>query len=157
MLLVKGDHITLTLADGRTATPPNGYGLMHDVDGPGPKMIPRNVFLIGPFTKGGRASDKDVSWEAEKYLGRGYKVCKGSVNLPDRDARFSAEDWTFMGLVRRIDYMRTGEMRVGVHHVFKDRQFVVIPVSTKLMRRGRWFRLQLPATCIINERGFVRP
>jgi hypothetical protein len=157
VLLVKGDHVSFILSDGREACPPARHGLMHDVDGPGPKMIPRNVFLIGPFTRGAPASDKDVSWEAEKYLGRGYEPKKGHTELPDRAARFSADGWTFQGLVKRIYYMRTGDLRVYMKHDFKNRQFIVIPVSTKLYRRGQWFRLQLPVTARINERGFIAP
>lgn len=157
MLLVKGDHVSFLLNDGREARPPARHGLMHDVDGPGPKMLPRHVFLIGRYTRGATAKNSDVSWEAEKYLGRDYEAKRGHAELPDKRARFSVVGWTFCGLVKRIYYMRTGYLRLPMKHDFRSRQFIVIPVSTKLYRRGQWFRLQLPVTCRINERGFVSP
>jgi hypothetical protein len=157
MLLVKGDRVSFVLRDGRHADPPESYGLMHDVDGPGPQMIPRNVFLVGPFTRGRSAPKGTVSWETRKYMGAKHDVKMGNVNLPERDLRFSSEGWTFVGLVRRIYYMRNGYLRVPMKHDFREHQFIVVPVSTKLYRLGKWLRLQLPVTCRINERGIISP
>lgn len=151
-IVVKGTAVEFVMRQGRDVVAPSGYGLMHDAVG---GLLPRCTLLIGPFRKGGSADDAEVSRAAVKYLGPEADIKRGSAGaLPDCS---SLDDWRDLGEVQRIYYQRGGDYRGYYTHPFSGRVFLVLPGETRLYRRGRWLRLQLPWACRLNERGFIAP
>lgn len=143
--LVMGTLVSFDMRDGRQFDAPDRAGLMYCTVG---SAWPRCVLMVGPFRRGGETDN--ISLAARKWLRDDYQPNEGRIDTPP-------STWREVGELERIWYLRTGALNVYVKHKFKKRQLLVIPVKTTLSRAGKWWKIQLPGTCIINERGIVSP
>jgi hypothetical protein len=150
VLAALAHDVRLVLAGGREVRAPKSAGLMRDGAG---KDWPRCSILIGPYRKGRREASLDRA--ARSFYGPGYVARQGAVSLPPREL----SEWSEMGTVRRIFYVRVGAIRGGERfkHHLRTTRFFVFPVRTVLYRHGRFLRIELPSGCIVNRRGFVWP
>ena len=158
MLIVKGRAVRLHMAEGGPMVRPRG-AMMHDPNG---RAWPSCSVLIGPFTAGKRAATpKEYEGTPKEYLGRTYSPHVGSVDLPPK----SLDAWQEIGLVTRIDYVRTGRKNPGGYrHVFNKPRgalWVVFLIKGKgkavLRRHGRFYRLDMNKGCLLTDQGFVYP
>jgi hypothetical protein len=148
MLIAKGRSCRFDLASGRTVRAPSGAGMLHDPEG---TNWPRCSILFASFTRGPVAPDMQRS--ARSYFGSGYQAGKGKLDAPPKPL----EGWTEIGEVKTIWYTRMGNIYGGkpfFHHFKKSMFRGRLPV---LYRHGRFMRLELPAGCTVNARGFVSP
>jgi hypothetical protein len=152
-LIVKGTKIIFELADGSDVKPPPSYGMLHDPQG---KAWPYRSLLIGPFRHGGKAPEDEVTTEARKYLGKGHTVKRGSASLPPRSG-----PWEKLGEVAVLYYYRGGtRARGGMRHVFGKMSVAKVLLGSgkaHLSRCGSWYRLNLPAKAVVDDRGLVFP
>jgi hypothetical protein len=156
-LICKGTEVLIELVDGSDVL---GEALLHDPTG---KWWPSRSCLIGSFDKLPTvAKPKEAPKEAAQYLGRSYVIRAGSVTLPPRAIGL----WDKIGQVEAIYYRRQGiKARGRFRHRFNRRGLLARLLSAlikgegklTLYQYGRWYRLELPRTAILDDRGFVWP
>lgn len=155
-LIVKGTAIIFEMKSGDDIKPPRGYAMLHDPDG---KAWPYRSVLVGPWRKGGKASDEELTIEMRKYLGRSHTIHKGGVNLPPRQG-----PWESLGEIAILFYKRTGsrvppEKRKMRHEFGKTSVAKILLGHGKahLSKCGSWYRVNLPRGAVVDDRGFVWP
>lgn len=151
MLAVKAHDVSFELVGGGAARAARSHGLIHDEAG---EVWPRCSLLVGPYTRGTAEGTMDAA--ARRYYGAGWRARRGRITLPPRAL---AGQWRKVGTVSRIYYVRLGNVFGGTtfRHKFAARRLWIFPTPAILYRHGRWLRLELPAGCIVNWRGFVSP
>ena len=152
MLAVKAHEVRFELVSGRLVRAPKRDGMIHDEDS---ASWPRCSVLVGPYVRGTR--DAHLDGKAKRYYGPGYQGQSSEITLPPRDLG----DWTELGQVRRIFYVRAGNIFGGTRfkHKFKAKvlDWLFRRKPATLYRHGKWLRLELPGGCVVNWRGFVAP
>lgn len=136
MLIAKGHSVVLFLADGSTRRPVRGAALLHDPSG---EVWPYASGLMVKFTRGSSECDDP---EAREYFGDEHPLKQGSVTLPP----VSLDGWTYLGEVKRIEYVRKGTDHHGLfEHTFKDRHGLIFAWGglPNLYGRGDAMRLEL--------------
>lgn len=146
--LVWGTLVSFKLRSGRIIDVPARSGLIQEAQG---NAWPRCVLMVGPFRRGGE-TDR-VSPVARKWLREDYQAHEGQIDPP----RVGSSTWREVGNLARVWYLRTGALDVYVKHDFKKRQLLIFPVKSTLSRAGAWWKITMPGTCILNERGIVSP
>jgi len=148
--LVMGTLVSFKLReDGREIDAAAKSGLIYCAEG---NAWPRCVLMVGPW-KRGRETD-DVSRAARKFLRTDeYQPNEGTFIAP----AVNSSSWREVGELARLWYLRQGALNYYLKHDFKKRQLWVFPVKSMLFRQGSWWKIQLPGTCIINDRGIVSP
>jgi hypothetical protein len=123
--------------------------------------------LIGEFERG---REEDDSGEGESYFGRNATVFAGGIDLPTRDLNA----WQRLGEIDTVYYDRAGTKYPGFFkHTFNKPRglFKVIflikgkaakkpaMLYTLFRRRSEktFYRIELPAGCIVDDRGIVMP
>jgi hypothetical protein len=156
VLIVKGRRVAFDFVDGAEMDVSPEHAMMHDPEG---KTWARCSVLIGPFSPGSPEGvpkgGKSVS-AARDYYGRSYELKAGELDTPPR----ALSGWRKVGLVRRIYYWRPGpKYRGDFQHPVGKRKHVFFGPKGRgaVYVRGRWVRLELPAGCILDDRGFVWP
>jgi len=153
MIHVMGHHVAFELRDGQEVILPVGYGLFYDADA---EDMPRCVVVAGAYRQTGRPME--VTRNVEKFFGEEYTARAGKTSVDLGALARRQGGWRELGDVAKVFYIRGGKRAPGpYHHDFKDRQFWVFSAKTTLEQSGRWYRLTLPGTCVINDRGFVAP
>jgi hypothetical protein len=150
--LVMGTLVSFKLReDGREIDAAAKSGLIYCAEG---SAWPRCVLMVGPFRRGGAVEPDEISRAARKFLRTDdYEPNEGSFNAP----AVNSSGWREVGELAKIWYLRQGALNYYLKHDFKKRQLWVFPVKSTLYRAGSWWKIQLPGTCIINERGLVSP
>jgi hypothetical protein len=146
-IVVKGDRVLFATRADAPLQPtrdclrlPARYGIIHDPDG---TDLRRCTVYFGPYrTIGGKPT---LTRAARAYFGPHYAAKPIAVNPPGDDAR-----WTSVAPVYVIFYRRKGFRAGGYHHPFRR-----APLT--LEKSGPFYRLYLPGTCIVDDRGFVFP
>jgi hypothetical protein len=171
-LLVRGTHIEFVTVDqvrkyscgsgrGRTSKEcrldpkrlpsdvhlPRSHVLVHDTTG----YLLDQCDLYVVRWRGARRNrsepDGAALSDAEKYFvrldGSPVPIRTGSVEIPEGP-------WRKECLVKLIRYRRAG-IEVPYEHEY------AVPVELKQMSRPLAWRLPLPESCIVDNRGFVRP
>lgn len=155
-MLCRGTRVILQLVEGRDIKPPAGYGLLHDTEG---KQWPKNVVLLGPFSRGGSTKDEKIPSNVRYYLGRTYTIHRGEANTESLPHALSA--WTKVGDLEVLYYCRGGTRGPGcAHHKLNKRvldRALRGKGSVGVYKHGRWYRLQFPRGAQIDDRGFVWP
>jgi hypothetical protein len=152
-LICKGTEVLIELVGGGDVL---GEALLHDPTG---KWWPSRSCLIGSFDKfPAAAKPKEAPKEAAQYLGRSYVIRAGSVALPPR----AIGQWDKIGQVEAIYYRRQGTKARGrFRHRFNQGLSLSALIKGEgkatLYQHGRWYRLELPRTAILDDRGFVWP
>lgn len=154
---VLGTHVRLHL-EGKRMVSPRG-SMIHDPSG---RAWPKCSLLIAPGGRGSRAAKPEEYEGAPKnFLGRQHRAKIRELEFPA-----ASGEWTVVGQVTRIDYVRGGTKAPGgfQHSVNKPRGVYKIvhllkggkaPVT--LRKNGRFYRLDLPRGCIVDDRGIVYP
>ena len=110
--------------------------------------------MVGPWTRGKVVEDNEISLAARKFLRTDdYEPHAGQFQAPSVDAG----SWKLLGELRKIWYLRQGALDYYLKHDFKRRQFLIFPAKTLLFRSSRWWKVKMPGTCVINDRGIVNP
>ena len=152
MIIVKGVSVIFDLTDGSSVRPRASAGMMHDPTG---RAWPKKSLLVGAYQKGGITDD--VPEDAKRYLGRNYSAHEGSVDLPPK----RLGEWEKLGEVETIYYRRPGTRAPGkFHHEFNKpglRRLVHGTGRAMLYARGSYYRLELPRSAIVDDRGIVWP
>jgi hypothetical protein len=156
MLVVKGVDVGFDLSPTRGCesfdVERRDDGWMHDASG---RDWPRCSILIGPFKEG--PIMKRAPRDAVEWFGDDYTPHEGRVTLPPREK----SEWVRVDVVQRIYYRRTGAAHpYDFEHEFGRRRIQVLFRKGKLpilMRRGRFYRLDMQAGCVIDARGIVFP
>lgn len=153
MLVDKGHRVWMKLDDGREVV--TRGAMLHDEAG---RSWPSSSILFIPFQKlGTLASDAQAKGAPRHYLGREHEVRVGRVELPPR----SRSEWTEVGPVKRIEYVRGGTRAPGgFYHNFGERRLAGLFRSGKhpvLYKCGHAYRLELGAKSIADSRGIVFP
>lgn len=143
MILVKGNRVKFKTVEGKILSLPAHHGIVHDPDG---QQLKKCDVYFTPYRKLSR-KPKGTTRAAARYFGANYNVRYVVVNVP-------RSGWKPVADVVMIYYVRTGlpgsgGMR-GYHHPFQSK-----PV--RLMKSGRCYKLDLPNSCIVDDRGFVFP
>lgn len=157
MLIAKGYDVRFG-ARGKKIAAPASYGMLHDPTG---ADWPSSSVLVAPFSKDREEIDFDL---AESYFGDG--PLGGSVNLPPRDI----SRWTLVGNVESIDYSRRrphglpSKYEGDYYHFFDGSEGLLSILSLLfkapepvLYRRGKIFRMELPAWAELSDRGYIWP
>lgn len=156
MLIVKGHAIDFDFTDGASLSVAASHAMMHDPTG---HAWPRCSVLIAPYTRGTEApqGESESVRRARDYYGRSYPLHVGRVSLPAR----ALSGWRRVGEVSRIYYKRPGHRRPGSyqHPMTERRKYVVFGKKGRatVYVRGRFVRLELPAGCMLDDRGYVWP
>jgi hypothetical protein len=103
------------------------------------RFLPESVPVDGAY------EDYDSKTQAERFYGPQARISKGALELPDGE-------WQRVGLIDEIGYRRRGDRKGRYQHTYAQS----IPLY-ECKGRVRAWRLRLPADCIADERGFVRP
>jgi hypothetical protein len=153
---VMGTQTRMHLEGGRILRPRGS--MIHDPSG---RHWPKCSLLIAPLGRGSRdATDKEYEGAPEHYLGRNHSPRVAELELPSKTG------WTIVGHVKRIDYVRGGTRAPGGfrHSINKPRGvFKVVHLlkggkaNVVLRKKGKFYRLDLPGGCLIDDRGIVYP
>lgn len=146
-LVIKGDHVSFELDNGRIVRLPSSYGIVHDTRG---TSLPRCNIYFGPFRKTDIPVYTPPS-DARAYFGKRYVPRKAEVDVP-------TGAWNSLGNVVQIFYRRTPGSEHGgkyFHPFYKRAYFNKQPLV--LSRLKSFYRIELPSGCIVNYRGFVFP
>lgn len=158
MIRVKGSEVSFRLTSGKTLALPPRFGILHDAEG---DRLPKCTVYFGPFTYTRKHAKADQL--SKEYFGDGYDLRVAKIPLPPKDAI-----WKSAGEAVQIFYYRPGEHEADYEHgfggskgsilsLFKDEQKET-PVRVSVTKgRRKWYRLELPETCVLNWRGFVFP
>jgi len=140
------DHRLFT--DSKIVRLPPSYGIIHDPEG---VNLPRCIVYFGPYTTTNQRVPLDRT--AKKYFGSNYSAVRASVDVPIHD------DWTPIGApVVQIWYRRRGNVGVtGPHQGRFFHPFKKTDPPLTLLRCRRYYAIQMPDHCIMNDRGFVFP
>ena len=154
-LLCKGKDVSFKMKEGGTIAAPRGYGMLHD---PAGTNWAKCSLLIAPFKDLGRMDDESKApGYARSYMGRKYHLRSGEVELPNK----SLEGWKNEGEIAEIFYTRGGtKMPFRFRHPFGKRTFFSIfrgNDSATLYKQGRYYRVQLGRSCLLDDRGIVHP
>lgn len=152
-LICMGRNVLFVAEDGREVSAHKRDGMLYDGSG---IYWPSCSLLVAPFRQGTRESEK-----GRDYFGRGFRVLEGTVSLPPR----SLKQWREIGEIKHVYYRRAGKHSAYFHHEF-DRPRglwrLIWPVKrgsqpVALYSFGGCFRVELPAGCIVDDRGIVLP
>ena len=133
--------------------------MIHDPSG---RLWPKCSLLIAPLGRSSRdATPEEYEGAPAYFLGRHHRGRVTELDFPNR-----SNGWTEVGQVGRIDYVRGGTKAPGGfrHEVNRPRGiFKVVhllrggkaPVT--LRKQGKFYRLDLPRGCIVDDRGIVYP
>jgi hypothetical protein len=152
--IVKGRSCLFEMVDGSDVR--CSGGMIHDPSG---RRWPRRSVLCGPFrSRTRKATDDEYTGAARHYLGGSYGASIGRVDMPPK----ALGAWDYLGEVDRIYYTRTGRRNPGryQHQFNKSTALAVIfkgRGKVRLYRRGRFVRLELPPSAILDSRGYVWP
>lgn len=154
-LLCKGKRIAFDMKDGRHVAAPAGAAMLHDPVG---TNWAKCSLLIASFTDTGPMEDESKAPSyARSYLGRKYRMRDGEVALPNK----SLDGWTNEGEIARIWYTRGGtRMPFRFQHPFGKKTFFSLfrgKDSATLYKQGRYYRVQLGRSCLLDDRGIVHP
>lgn len=124
---------------------PGNYVLVHDTEG---EILNRcDLYVVRWYPDGGQNDHGRVSSKALKaaraYFGSGTDIKFGSVDIPEGP-------WKREAKVKCIRYRRHGYDKLFEHSY--DPAVVIYYTEQPLA-----WRVSLPAGCIVDERGFVRP
>lgn len=138
---IKGRRVAFEMEGGRIHTLPPSYGMIHDPTG---KFFPKCHVFFGPYQRTETPVSK-TSLETAYY---------GS-NYPGKEARLELPrgPWRIVGNVVQIFYWRPGRHEGAYFHPFATQT----QRPLQLAQSGRFYRLSLPESCVVNERGFVWP
>lgn len=161
MLICMGREVVFELGNGQSFDAPARSGLLHDPSG---DSWAKNSLLVYPFKQGQReATDDELSRGGSDYFGSKARVLAGTCALPAR----SLTGWRQLGAVEYVYYSRAGVRAPGRYrHKFHSprglmRAVFALKMSSRepaiLYRKGRNFRLELPAGAIVDDRGIVLP
>ena len=139
MILIKGHSIDLTMANGRHVVPKKTHGFIHDPSG---DVLDRCAVFIGPYSKS--REKVALTGKAWWYFGPGQTAVKAHIDVPKGP-------WDSLGRVREILYDRIGNHDGPYVHAFASSK------RPMLGKCGAWYRLLLPADCVLDWRGFVYP
>jgi hypothetical protein len=160
-LLCLGRETLIVLVDARELEPPKTYGLLFDPSG---KNWPRCSLLIAPYEEGTREVSPPRGL-ARDYFGDDAKIYRGEVKLPPR--KLGA--WQPLGEVDALYYDRTGTAHRGYfrHRFYAPRGLYRLLFLVKAKKRdehpvivyeyGEALRIDMPAGCIVDDRGIVMP
>lgn len=159
-LLVRGDQISFVSTEQVAKV---GYHALDPKAMPSDIVLPKNYVLVhdtaGEFLN--RCDFYVVRWYPDKdhfdtnkmpakarkdvhaYFGRNSSLQAGSVDIPEGPWRRDAK-------VRCIRYRRHGYDRLFEHKY-------EVPVDLFYSSKPPAWRVSLPSSCIVDERGFVRP
>jgi hypothetical protein len=124
---------------------PGNYVLVHDTAG---ELLNRcDFYIVRWYSDSGhfdhnRSSQKAVR-DAKAYFGSGASIRVGSVDIPDGP-------WKRETKVKCIRYRRHGYDKL-FEHTYE------VPVHLFTTDKPLAWRVSLPDSCIVDERGFVRP
>lgn len=153
MLVAKGSSVWMKLDDGREVL--TRGAMLHDESG---HSWPKNSLLFASFKRlGTPATDAQAKGAPRNYLGRGYSVSVGRVELPPK----VLSAWTEVGPVKRVEYVRGGSKAPGgFYHNFGERRLAGLFRSGKhpvLYKHKSMYRLELGSNSIADDRGLVFP
>lgn len=157
MILVKGHSVVFDLEPVKPGWPERSIecrrsrGMMHDEQG---ADWPKDSVLVGPYEKTGREVDGGGAGRA--YFGSDYRTRAATVVLPERALR----GWKKLGIVKTVWYVRTGKRAPGpFRHAFGKGwdTFFIGASRPVLYQKGRYYRIELGAGSVVDDRGFVRP
>lgn len=143
-LLVKGDVHSLGFEDGRSLELPRGWGMVHDPSG---QQIGRCTVLLMQYSRASQDTNPVTDIErnaARDYFGKGYEPVRVILDFP-------IGKWQSVGRITEVRYARRGKFRGEWRHQFKQAVRLCIHASP------RAYKLELPADCVLDVRGFVRP
>jgi hypothetical protein len=135
-------------SDSKILKLPPTHGIIHDPEG---TSLPRCLVFFGPY----KTTQTRVSLDrtARKYFGSSYPAVAASVDIDVHG------NWVpLSGPVVQIWYLRRGHVGVkGPHQGRFFHPFKSVSPPLTLSRCGRYYCLELPDGCIVNDRGFVFP
>ena len=168
MLAAKGYRTELYLESGRSVRPKGA--MLHDETG---RDWPYTSVLFANFKRNcGDVEQASDDRSAIAYFG--YTPRAGCLTLPEK----SIDDWSFVGVVRSIDYSRPGGLpaasngfldliniwkrpeknyRGDYEHTFKGGMLSFGSGLPRLFKLDRIYRLEFPPWSQINWRGYVSP
>lgn len=145
-IVIMGDEVGFTLANGEELTLPDRVVIARDVEG---RILPRNEVFFLPLVN--HATGVRVGKQAQETARRWYGSSEGlepyAIDLPSASPR----SWKTEGSVAQIRYRRLGHLADQYEHPFKP-----LVQLLRAERGGAW-RIVLPEDFIIDERGFVYP
>lgn len=124
---------------------PGNYVLVHDTAG---ELLNRcDLYVVRWYPDSGRSVHKNLASkalrDARAYFGDGSTIKLGSVDIPEGP-------WKREAKVKCIRYRRHGYDKL-FEHTYDT------PVDLFTTDSPLAWRVSLPAGCIVDERGFVRP
>lgn len=147
-IIIMGDEVGFTLANGEELTLPDDIVIVRDVEG---DILPKNEVFFLPCV--GRATGVTVGERAHDAAARWYGSEGGleryAVDLPTE----KPAQWKSRGAVSQIRYRRLGHLADQYQHPFNP--FVQL-LHTAVGGTSAW-RFVLPEDFVIDERGFVFP
>lgn len=159
---VVGTGVRLHMVSGGMVRPRGS--MIYDPSG---RDWPKCSLLIASRGKEVRKATPDEYEGAPKhFLGKNHVIQAARIDYPSK----TVSDWEKIGLVKRVDYIRGGTKAPGGfrHSIHKPRgvyrllhgvlNFVSGGKKPAVLRkRERFYRLDLPDGCIVDDRGIVYP
>lgn len=154
-LLCKGKRVSFEMKNGTKVTPPPGAAMLHD---PAGTHWAKCSLLIAAYTDEGLLDDDaHVPGYARAYMGRKYRMRGGHIDTPNK----SLDGWQSLGEIHRIYYTRGGtRMPFRFQHPFGKKTFFSVfrgKDTATLYKQGRFYRVQLGRSCLLDDRGIVHP
>lgn len=160
-LLCLGREIVIVLSNKREITAPRRAGMLHDASG---NDWPACSLLITHFRSWTHEPDRHELSSGRDYFGRNAEIGAGTLDLPSRSLR----TWRRIGDVSEIFYDRAGTKAPGYfrHRFHKPRGLWKVIFFFKgragkdpviLYKTTGAYRLELPAGCMIDDRGIAVP
>jgi hypothetical protein len=151
-LIKKGRACHFIMKEGRGYHA--GGSMLHDPSG---RWWPRNSVLCGPFKRQATKSDVEMTTEGRHYLGKRQAVAY-VIDTPSK----ALGGWQYLGEIEEIRYTRTGRKKPGrYYHVYNKPGALFTMLKGKgkarLYRLGRYYRVELPRSAVLDARGFVYP
>lgn len=143
-IIIKGDEVSFLRPDADEYFCPPTFVILHDVTG---KDLRRCDFYI-VRAQAGTGDDLIVSDSvydtAIAYFANDAELKEILVDIP-------GGPWNRIGEVHAIRYRRKGKHAGDYEHPYDP------PVVLYRCERPHAYRLRLPDSCIVDERGFVSP